>query len=138
MAAWTGIRLRTSSNVAGASRKSDQRISKRNLFSFRFGRKTGEYQHRGVGSFQLTAPSNVACQEHPGIMFREKSMFRLSRLMTGHIPEAGQRGFSVARFARRELAALQGASRILPIIRVIYAEVSFKPMYEGAPLYPEF
>jgi FkbM family methyltransferase len=37
-----------------------------------------------------------------------------------------------------ELAALQGAARILPTVRVIYSEVSLKPMYEGAPLYPEF
>ena len=37
-----------------------------------------------------------------------------------------------------ELAALEGAPRNLPTVRVVYSEVSLKPMYDGAPLYPKF
>jgi FkbM family methyltransferase len=36
-----------------------------------------------------------------------------------------------------ELAALRGASTLLAGVRVVYSEVSLKPMYEGGPLYPE-
>jgi FkbM family methyltransferase len=37
-----------------------------------------------------------------------------------------------------ELAALRGASTLLVRVRVVYSEVSLKPMYQGGPLYPEF
>jgi hypothetical protein len=37
-----------------------------------------------------------------------------------------------------EMAALKGAKKILPTVKVIYTEVSLKPLYETGPLYPEF
>jgi FkbM family methyltransferase len=37
-----------------------------------------------------------------------------------------------------ELAALRGAATLLASVRVVYSEVSLKPMYQGGPLYPEF
>jgi FkbM family methyltransferase len=37
-----------------------------------------------------------------------------------------------------ELAALRGAAKLLANVTLVYTEVLLAPLYEGAPLYPEF
>jgi FkbM family methyltransferase len=90
------------------------------------------------GSSSLLRPTGHL-EEHPGVLFREKISVPVVTLDSWAQSE-GIAGvdFLWLDLQGGELAALQGAARILPTVRVIYSEVSLKPMYEGAPLYPEF
>jgi FkbM family methyltransferase len=90
------------------------------------------------GSSSLLRPTGHL-QEHPGVLFREKITVPVVTL-DGWAASQGIVGveFLWLDLQGGELAVLQSAPRILPTVRVLYSEVLLKPMYEGAPLYPEF
>jgi FkbM family methyltransferase len=77
--------------------------------------------------------------EHPQVLFNQV----VNVVVTTLDEWAGDQGIPAVDFLwldlqGGELAALRGASTLLAGVRVVYSEVSLKPMYQGGPLYPEF
>lgn len=90
------------------------------------------------GSSSLLRPTGHLA-EHPNVAFNVTVSIPVTTLDRW----ADEHGVSQVDFLwldlqGGELAALRGAPRILAAVRTIYTEVSLKPMYQGAPLYPEF
>jgi len=77
--------------------------------------------------------------EHPQIDFKQVVKVLVTTLDAwAHEQAIGTVDFLWLDLQGGELAALRGASTLLSAVRVVYSEVSLKPMYQGGPLYPEF
>jgi FkbM family methyltransferase len=90
------------------------------------------------GSSSLLRPSGHLT-EYPDIAFSEVIHVNVTTLDAW----AAETGVDRADFLwldlqGGELAALRGAGKLLPTVRMIYSEVSLKPLYENGPLYPEY
>jgi FkbM family methyltransferase len=90
------------------------------------------------GSSSLLRPTGHL-EEHPKVFFHESIKVTVVTLDQWVQTQA----FSVVDFLwldlqGGELAALRGASNLLPAVKVVFSEVCLKPLYAGAPLYPEF
>jgi FkbM family methyltransferase len=112
-------------------------------FPLALGAKSGEAElfissGDSDGSSSLLRPTGHL-QEHPGVLFRETITVPVVTLDDwAQSQDIVGVDFLWLDLQGGEFAALQGASRILPAVRVIYSEVLLKPMYEGAPLYSGF
>lgn len=89
------------------------------------------------GSSSLHRPKEHLT-EHPGVCFEQRITVPIISLDAW----AGQQGIPGVDMLwldmqGHELAALQGARRILPSVQVIHTEVNLKELYAGAPLYGE-
>ena len=120
-----------------------QGLKNATCFPFALGQQPGQaelYVSSGQsdGSSSLLRPTGHL-QEHPDVSFDETIVVPVVTLDDWARSEALEAiDFLWLDLQGGELAALKGAPRLLPTVRVVYSEVLLKPMYDGAPLYPEF
>ena len=90
------------------------------------------------GSSSLLRPSGHL-DEHPDVHFDRTLTVTVKTMDTWAAENNVSRvDFLWLDMQGAEMAALKGASKLLSTVKLIYTEVSLKPMYENGPLYPEY